>query len=71
MGRKDKHDEEDGSETIGSDLEQMIAMLERAEVDYEKQDSDDEDNDESSIVIDDLLQLNFDEDGTLTGVERV
>lgn len=70
MARKEKHDEDDGSETVGSDIEQMIAMLERAEVDYDKQNSDEEDDDESSIVIEDILRMNFDADGNLTGVEK-
>ena len=35
MAKKSKHDEEDEAETLGSDLEQMVAMLEKAEIDYE------------------------------------
>lgn len=70
MAKGKRNEEEDGSETIGSDVEQTIAMLERAEIDYDKQDSDDEDDNTVSIVIEDTLKMNFDEDGNLTSVER-
>lgn len=67
MGRKyDEDESEQETEETGSDLEQLIAMLEKAEVDYEKTDSDDEilvfvgDNNQASFY--------FDEDGNLSRV---
>lgn len=55
--------EEEEAETTGNDLEQLIAMLERAEVDYEKTDSDDE-----ILVIVGESYMYFSEDGDLQRV---
>lgn len=65
MGRRDHDEDEEETEAPGSDLEQMIAMLERAEVDYEKTDSDDE---TLLIVGDSETMMYFDEDGNLNRV---
>lgn len=59
---KKKHDEEDEAEGLGSDLEQMVAMLEKAEIDYEK-DTDDEGD--TTLTINDDYFASFDEDGNL------
>ena len=65
MKRRHEEEEEE-TESAGSDLEQLVAMLERAEVDYEKTDSDDE------ILVfvgdDNQASFYFDEDGNLLRV---
>ena len=61
-----QRDEE--SESIGSDLEQMVAMLEKAEVDYEL---DDEDEEEQILTINDSTQMSFNEDGDLLSVDTI
>lgn len=49
-------------ETIGSDLEQMIAMLEKAEIDY---DVDYEDAEETILDVEGVSRMTFNEDGDL------
>lgn len=65
MAKSKKHDEEDEAETLGSDLEQMVAMLEKAEIDYE-QDMDDEG--QTELNVNDKSIFLFDEDGNLLEV---
>ncbi len=60
---REKGDEE--LETVGSDLEQMIAMLEKAEIDY---DVDYEDAEEVVLDIDSVTRMTFNEDGDLLTV---
>jgi hypothetical protein len=62
---KKKRDEEDEAEGLGSDLEQMIAMLEKAEVDYEKTEDVDDGDEETRLVINDNVFAQFDEEGNL------
>ncbi|HBI01816.1 MAG TPA: hypothetical protein DDY18_09370 [Flavobacterium sp.] len=64
--RRRQNEEEDESVATGTDLEQMIAMLEKAEVDYEKTDSDDE---ILLIVGDSDTMMYFNEDGDLQRVQ--
>lgn len=63
--RRRQNEDEDESVATGTDLEQMIAMLEKAEVDYEKTDSDDE---ILLIVGDSDTMMYFNEDGDLQRV---
>jgi hypothetical protein len=65
MARKKRNDEEDGAESLGSDLEQMIAILEKAEIDYEKTEDADDGDEETILVISDDIYAHFDEEGNL------
>jgi hypothetical protein len=69
MGKK--HDEEDESESSGSDLEQMVAMVEKAEIDYDKQTSEDDGDDSTELIIDGSIVLSFDDEGNLQSVGTV
>ena len=62
---KDRDDELEG---LGSDLEQMIAMLEKAEVDYE---ADYEDEEETILDINGNTRMTFNEDGELLNVTPI
>lgn len=64
MARK-KHDEEEEAETLGSDLEQLVAMLEKAEIDYD-QETDEEGN--TDVMMNGHSVMSFDEDGNLLDV---
>lgn len=52
-------------ETVGSDLEQMVAMLEKAEIDYNL---DDEDEEDQALDIDGITRATFNEDGDLLSI---
>jgi hypothetical protein len=59
------------NEEIGSDLELMIAMLEKSEIDY-TEDEDGEDEDLSTTVdINDTVRMVFDEEGNLIEVNPI
>ena len=55
-------------EAMGSDLEQMIAMLEKAEIDY---DADYEDEEETIVDIDGNTRMTFNENGDLLSVTPI
>jgi hypothetical protein len=59
---------DDELESVGSDLEQMIAMLEKAEIDYE---ADYEDEEETILDINGATRMTFNEDGDLTSVNLI
>ena len=71
----------DQGEEIGSDLEQMIAMLERSEIDYLHQyDGEDSEEGEEELSLDDLgshidindsVRMVFDADGNLLEVKLI
>lgn len=65
MTRKKQRDEEDESESSGNDLEQMVAMLEKAEIDY---DQTTEPEGITALEVNGATML-FDEDGNLTDME--
>ena len=69
MARKKEESEE--GESLGSDLEQMVAMLEKAEVDYDKTEYDDDGDHETRLLINDEALFRFDEDGNLLSVDVV
>lgn len=65
-------------EKVGSDLEQVIAMLERSEIDYVYQyDSDDAEDglnlDELGSYVDanDTVRMSFDEEGNLIEINPI
>lgn len=62
-----ERDEDDSMVEEGSDLEQILAMLERSEIDHEM-DSDDE---ESTIYVNDKVEMVFDEDGNLLNINAI
>ncbi len=61
-------DRDEDLEAIGSDLEQMIAMLEKAEIDY---DADYEDEEETILDIGNDTRMTFNEDGDLLTVSPI
>lgn len=65
MAKSKKHDEESEAESLGSDLEQMIAMLEKAEIEYDKQQSEDDGDESTTLVINDDIYAEFDDEGNL------
>jgi hypothetical protein len=68
MAKKKRDEDEDGPESLGSDLEQMVAMLEKAEIDY---DQDTEDEEETKLIIQDEQIFRFDEDGNLVSTDVI
>jgi len=56
------------NEEIGSDLEQMIAMLEKAEIDYYKDEEEHEHELVTLIINDDSIRMYFNEDGDLVEI---
>lgn len=65
--RRRKESDEEESEATGTDLDQMIAMLEKAEVDYTKEDSDDGEI-RINVGEDEGSSFYFSEDGDLLRV---
>lgn len=61
-------DRDEDLEALGSDLEQMIAMLEKAEIDY---DADYEDEEETILDIGNDTRMTFNEDGDLLTVTQI
>lgn len=64
----------DESEELGTDLEQMKAMLEQSEIDYNEDYLDEDgDEDEAFTVLDinDTVRMIFDEEGTLLEVSPI
>ncbi len=61
-------DRDEDLEALGSDLEQMIAMLEKAEIDY---DADYEDEEETILDIGNNTRMTFNEDGDLLTVSQI
>lgn len=58
------------NEKLGSDLEQMVAMLEKAEIDYVQDEVYDGEYLINIIEIDDRITMNFDEEGNLKEIFR-
>lgn len=64
------------TEEVGTDLEQMVSMLEEAEIDYVEDylnDEEEEGDDDSLIVLDinDTVRMVFDSDGSLLEVNPI
>jgi thiamine phosphate synthase YjbQ (UPF0047 family) len=70
MRERDEEEQE-----VGSDLEQIISMLERSEIDYlhqyEGEDSDDVEEMGSYVDINDTVRMSFDEEGNLLEVNPI
>jgi hypothetical protein len=68
-----KKKQESEGENIGSDLEQMIAMLEKSEIDYSEEDgSIDEDEEQFTIVdVNESVRMIFDDEGDLMEINPI
>jgi len=67
-----KKKQESEGENIGSDMEQMIAMLEKAEIDYTEDDDGDSDEEVFNIIdINESVRMVFDEDGDLLEINPI
>ena len=63
-----ERDSDDDLEAQGSDLDQMIAMLERSEIDY---DVDHEDEEETIVDINGSSRMTFNEEGELLAITLI
>lgn len=61
-------DHEKEEQEIGNDLEQIVAMLERSEIDYYQDEDGDEDEQVTIVDINDSVRMVFDEEGELLSV---
>jgi hypothetical protein len=63
--------DEDEEADIGSDLEQIVAILEKSEIDHSEDQDGDDDEIFTVLSINDTVQMIFDEDGNLVEVNPV